>query len=121
MDILIAERNPDQGLLWARHLERQGAQVRIARDRDAAILSLADSAPELIVLSLSLGEAEAISVADYAAYRHPDTKVIFVTGSSFFTDGSIFELVANACACLPADTEPDDLAALVFYHVDRAA
>ena len=122
MNILIAERNPDQGQLWARHLERQGAQVTIARDRDTAILSLADrSAPDLIVLALSLGEAEALSVADYAAYRHPGVKVIFVTGSTFFTDGSIFELAGNACACLPEHTPPGDLAALVAYHANHAA
>lgn len=121
MNILIAERNKDQGLLWARHLERQGARVAMAYDRDGAILSLADTAPDLIVLALSLGEAEALSVADYAAYRHPGTKVIFVTGSSFFTDGSIFELAGNACACLPEHTQPGDLAALVAYHAQAAA
>ncbi len=116
MNILIAERNPELALIWARHLERLGAEVTMVHHRDRAILTLAGSAPDMIVLALSLGEAEALSVADYAAYRHPGAKVIFVTGSSFFTDGSIFELAANACACLPEDTSPRDLAALVAYH-----
>lgn len=121
MNILIAERNPDQGHLWARHLERQGGRVTMAHDRDQAILSLADASPDVIIIALSLGEAEALSVSDYAAYRHPGAKVIFVTGSSFFTDGSIFELAGNACACLPEHTAPDDLAALVSYHARAAA
>ncbi len=121
MTILIAESNPELGRIWARHLERQGAHVTIAQDRDGAILSLADTSPDLIVLSLSLGEAEAISVADYAAYRHPGVKVIFVTGSSFFTDGSIFELATNACACLPQNTSANDLAELIAYHLHHAA
>ncbi len=120
MNILIAERNPDRGQLWARHLERQGAHVTMVHDRDQAFRALADSAPDMIVLALSLGEGAALSVADYAAYRRPEAKVIFVTGSSFFSDGSIFELAANACACLPADTRPQDLAALVAYHAQAA-
>ncbi len=121
MDILIAERNPDLARIWARHLERQNASVAVAGDRDAAILALADAAPGLIVVSLSLGEAEALSIADYAAYRHPEAKVIFVTSSSFFTDGSIFKHCANACACLPEHTDPRDLAALAAYHLRKAA
>ena len=121
MNILIAESNLDLGQIWARHLERQGARVAIAQDRDTAILTLADNRPELIVVSLSLGETEALSVADYAAYRHPGTKVIFVTRSSFFADGSIFDHCTNACACLPEDTAPGDLAALVEYHLGKAA
>ncbi|HFQ15960.1 MAG TPA: response regulator [Rhodobacteraceae bacterium] len=121
MNILIAESNLNLGSIWARHLERQGAGVEIAPDRDRAILTMADKRPDLIIVSLSLGDAEALSVADYAAYRHPGTKVIFVTRSSFFADGSIFEHCTNACACLPEDTSPDDLAALVEYHLGNAA
>ena len=121
MDILIAERNPELGRIWAQHLERQDVQVTCVTDRDSAILALSDRTPALIVISLSLGEAEALSIADYAAYRHPDTKVIFVTQSSFFSDGSIFDHAANACACLPQDTAPQDLAALVQYHAGTAA
>ncbi len=121
MDVLIAESNLELGRIWARHLERQKAQVLCVTDRDSAILALADTAPALIVISLSLGEAEALSVADYSAYRHPETKVIFVTQSSFFADGSIFGHATNACACLPQDTAPQDLAALVQYHMGDAA
>ncbi len=121
MDILIAESNPELGRIWARHLERQAARVTRVTDRDSAIIALSDKTPALIIISLSLGEAEALSVADYAAYRHPDAKVIFVTQSTFFSDGSIFDHASNACACLPQDTPPQDLAALVQYHLGDAA
>ena len=121
MNILIAESNPALGNVWAGHLERQGAAIELCLTRDDALDALAKDRFDLIVLSQNLGNAEAISVADYAAYRHPDTKVIFVTGSTFFADGSIFEHCPNACACLPAHAEPQDLAALVEYHLRKVA
>jgi hypothetical protein len=42
--------------------------------------------------------------------------VIFVTGSRFFSDGSIFAFAANACASIGRDTAPSDIATLVEYH-----
>lgn len=121
MKILIAESNPDLGELWARHLKRQGAAVFLCTGHKYAVSALAQTRFDLVVLNLALGKAEALSVADYTAYRHPDTKVIFVTGSSFFADGSIFAHCQNACACLPETTPPQDLAALVEYHLGKAA
>ena len=32
----------------------------------------------------------AMAVADFASYRRPEARVIFVTNTSFFSDGSIF-------------------------------
>jgi len=57
-----------------------------------------------------------MAVADYASYRQPEIKVIFVTSDSFFSDGSIFSYMANACAMVPTRTPPEDLAALVEHH-----
>ena len=61
-----------------------------------------------------------MAVADYAAYRHPDARLIFVTATSFFSDGSIFAMSPNVCAFLPARTPPEDLAAVVEFHGNRA-
>jgi hypothetical protein len=54
-------------------------------------------------------------VADYAQYRQPDAALIFVTDTTFFSDGSIFSLIPNARAFLQSGTPPDDLAALVEH------
>ncbi len=121
MKVLIAESNPELGAIWARHLVRQGTEVTLRMTSADATMALSEAAFDLIVLNLSLGEAEALSVADYAAYRHPESKIIFVTGSTFFTDGSIFSICPNACACLPEHTPPQDLAALVEYHLGNVA
>ena len=67
-----------------------------------------------------LTEGSALAVADYANYRWPDTPVIFVTRSRFFSDGSLFQHISNAAAVVPNQTQPSDLAAIVAYHSARA-
>ncbi|MCA0042337.1 response regulator transcription factor [Celeribacter litoreus] len=115
MNVLIVESNADLARIWARHLERQGVQVEIASGQSDAIESLQRAEPNLIVLGLLLDEGSALAVSDYAQYRHPETKVIITSNSRFFSDGSIFQHAANACAFLPNEVEPDDLTAMVEH------
>lgn len=117
MRILIVAPSSALGALWARHLERAGGAVSVRGSADAALSALRESDHELVILSLGIGEARALELADYAGYRHPETKLILVSRSRFFSDGSIFAHVGNACACLPHDTAPEDLAAIARYHV----
>jgi len=63
-----------------------------------------------------LENGSALAVADYANYRQPDARVIFVTNTSFFSDGSIFAHSANARAFVPSGTPPEDLAAMVEHY-----
>ena len=121
MKILIAESDPNLGGIWRAHLLRQGAEVELATSGEVALDNLAKNTYDLLVLSQSLGEDEALNVADYASYRHPEIKVIFVTRTRFFADGSVFAHCPNACACLPEHTPPQDLAALVEYHLSKVA
>lgn len=121
---MIVIENPDLGALWARHLERQGAVVTVVADEDAAMTALRDTDGtddvDVIVADLDLTGSGAIGVADYAAYRQPGAQVVFVTASSFFSDGSIFSISPNACALLSSRTLPDDLAHVVAHHAERA-
>ena len=102
--------------MWRRHLQRHKHEADIATDQETAIHMLSDRYYPIIILDVVLNDGSAIAVADYASYRHPDAKVIFVTNSSFFSDGSIFQLCANACAFLPSATQPEDLAAMVEHY-----
>lgn len=116
MRVLIVESDPNLGWLWQRHLERADVVVGLVTSEDAAITALDQDQMEAIVLDLDLAEGSAFAVADYARYRRPAAKIIFVTNSSFFSDGSIFGLMPNACAFLPSQTRPEDLAAVVEHH-----
>lgn len=116
MKVLIVESKPELGQLWMRHLQRQGAIVHLVPSQEAAILALYRDAFDVIVLDLVLEQGSALAVADFASYRRPDTRVIFVTNTSFFSDGSIFAHSSNACAYVQSETPPEDLAALVEHY-----
>lgn len=115
MNVLIVESREELGGLWSRHLARLGATVLTARTEEEATARLLDGPVDIIVLDLVLDEGSAIAVADFANYRQPGAKVIFVTNTSFFSDGSIFQLCSNACAYLPSATPPADLAAMIEH------
>ena len=119
MHILIVEGNPHLGGLWKRHLERQGKSVLLVHNQADAIETLRTEEISIIVLDVVIEDGSAFAVADYASYRFPEMKVVFVTSSSFFSDGSIFQHVPNACAYVPTTTEPEDLAAVVDHYAAR--
>ena len=116
MNVLIVESCSELGQLWQRHLERLGMQVVLRATQDDAIAYLSENDPQIIILNLVLEEGAALAVADFANYRMPEARVIFVTNTSFFSDGSIFAHAANARAFVPMGTPPEDLAAMVEYY-----
>lgn len=116
MNILIVESKTALAQLWCRHLERLGAQVFIASTQDEATNLIAEHDFEVIVLDLVLPSGSALAVSDFANYRRPNARVVFVTNTSFFSDGSIFRHCANACAFLPSTTPPKDLATMIDHY-----
>lgn len=116
MRVLVVESNAALAAIWQGHIERQGHDTLSVRTEDAAIKALGAQDFAIIVLDLVLGDGSAFAVADYASYRRPEAKVIFVTNTGFFSDGSIFRHIQNATAFLPTSTRPEDLAELVDYY-----
>ncbi len=116
MRVLIVESNRALGTIWKRHLQRQGLEVDLACSYAEAIVALEDDEVRVIVLNLVLEDGSAFAVADYASYRLPDARVIFVTNTSFFSDGSIFQHIPNACAFVQSHLPPDDLCAMVEHY-----
>ena len=120
MRVLIVQSKSALAEVWRRALERRGAQVGVAATQDEAIAAMRTEPPvDVVVLDLVLPEGSAIAVADYASYRLPEARVIFVTNTSFFSDGSIFTHAPNACAFVRTGTPPADLAALVEHYGER--
>lgn len=116
MNVLIVESKRHLAELWRRALERLGAHVDIASSQDQAADMAAAETYHIVVLDLILDEGNAFAVADFMNYRQPDAQVIFVTNTSFFSDGSIFQLFSNACANVQSETAPDDLAAIIEHY-----
>ena len=116
MKVLIVESDTGLAAIWQRHLERQGADVSLATSQGAAVACLQKCDVQVIVLSLDLQAGSALAVSDFASYRRPDARVVFVTRQGFFSDGSIFQLAPNTAAFIAAETAPEDLAAIVEHH-----
>jgi DNA-binding response OmpR family regulator len=120
MQVLIVESNLGLGTIWRRHIERQGPVVYLATTQSEAIELLRLHDISILIQNLELAHGSAIAVADFASYRRPAAKVIFVTSSKFFSDGSIFKHIPNACAYVTTTTPPDDLAAMVEHYGGEA-
>ncbi|MEM7519909.1 MAG: response regulator [Pseudomonadota bacterium] len=116
MKVLIVESNAELAEVWQRHLERQRMDVTCLHTQTEAIDFLNDNDVQIIILDIVLRDGSAFAVSDYASYRRPDADVIFVTDSSFFSDGSIFAHARNARAFVPAATPPEDLAAMIEHY-----
>lgn len=91
-------------------------QVVLAGNQTQAFGALSAQDFDMIILDLILSDGQASAIADYASYRRPDARIIFVTNTSFFSDGSIFQLSSNACAFVQSATPPEDLATMVQHY-----
>jgi len=116
MRILIVESDPGLGFIWQNHMMRQGHDVVLAEDQHQASKALDEAQFDVILLDIVLARGSALAVADLATQSHPDIRIIFVTSTSFFSDGSIFNLTPNARAFLQADTPPEDLTAVIEHY-----
>lgn len=116
MRILVVEHKQEIGRIWKRQIESGGLACDLVHSQSDALRALSRTSYEVVVTDLELRDGSALAVADFAASRNPATKVIFVTASTFFSDGAIFEFMDNVCALVPQCTRPDDMAALVEYH-----
>ncbi|MDA8585109.1 response regulator [Rhodobacteraceae bacterium] len=116
MLILIVASNANLSKIWARHLRRHGEDVIVLQRQSEAIAYLRGGKAEVIVLDLMLEDGSAFAIADFASYRQPDARIVFVTRSTFFSDGSLFTHIPNTAAVLQEQTPPNDLAAIVSYH-----
>lgn len=116
MRVLIVESSIELAGIWQKHLERMGMTVARAFGQGEAIEHLSENETDILIMDLVLTEGSALAVADYASYRQPKAQVIFVTNTSFFSDGSIFSHAQNACALVQSATPPEDLAAMVEHY-----
>lgn len=95
---------------------RQAARVTLVSGQSDAVEAIRTGDFHIIILNLLLPGESAFAVADFASYRSPETRVIFVTDTTFFSDGSIFQYIPNACACVGTAVPPDDLCAMVEHY-----
>lgn len=116
MRSLVVESDEELGRIWCNHLDRQGGKTELVTTGEAAINALQFKTFDVLILDLMLPDASTLAICDLAMYRQPDIAIIVVTANSFFSDGSIFNLIPNVRGFLHAPVLPDDLAALVEHY-----
>ena len=116
MRALIVESNMDLVQLWKGYLERMDIIVTLADTGHRALNLIQNQTFDVIVIDLVLRQGSPLVVADLAQFHQPDANVIFVTDTTFFSDGSIFCHSANARAFIESQTPPSDLAAIVHHY-----
>ena len=100
----------------------RGFRLMVAEDERQAMAALGSVGPQVMVVNLSMSPAAALALSDYAAYRRPDTRIIYEMGGegadalAAFTDGSIFGHSANAHGCVTPSLGAADMAAVVAHH-----
>lgn len=118
--VLIVEAQKELGLLWKKFLIQQGFDVDLAVNQPDAIEKLQFYSWDVLVIDLVMRNASALAISDFASYKNPDISIIVVSASSFFSDGSVFDILPNARGFMSQPVEPDDLAAVVD-HCSKAA
>ena len=117
MNVLIVESNPNLGMIWKSHVERLGGdRVVLVDGLDSAVHEIMTTTWDVIVLNLVLDDGGSMAISDYANSRQPEASLLIVNSSSFFSDGSIFNHITNARACLPTSAKPEDLANMVAHY-----
>ena len=116
MRVLIVVGEAALGGVWSNHLERQGHLVHVVASQEEAIDLLSTQDVDILILDIDIDNGSAIAIADFSSYRRPEARVIFITRGRFFSDGSIFMHSPNACAMVPAQTNAEDLGALVQHY-----
>ena len=119
MRVLLVQDQIDLGDIWMRFLERHGIWTHLAITQAEAIDALENSQFDALVLELVLPDGGGIAIADFAAYKSPEIPVIAVTKSSFFSDGSVFEVVPNARCLMRTPVRPDDLVAYLEHCAEK--
>ncbi|MEL6586488.1 MAG: hypothetical protein AAFY65_17260 [Pseudomonadota bacterium] len=95
---------------------RDPFRAEIADSQAQAVAMMFELSPTVVLIDLGLEDGSPLAVADFASYRHPDARVIFLNGAGMFADGSIFAHAPNAHAHIPMGMSEPDVMALVAHH-----
>ena len=113
--VLIVESDENIGNTWRDFLMRHGFDVILAQTQRQALDNLRLNTCDVLIIDLMMPDASSLAITDFASYKKPDVSIIVVSASSFFSDGSIFEILPNARGFMNQPIEPDDLVAAVDH------
>jgi len=121
MRVLLLEDDDYLRMAFEHALEDLGHDVVACSSNEEAMAHLRhSSAPaDLILLDLQIGDATSLSVAEFAAYAAPNTRVVVITGSELYPHGELHSRGMNVAWTLRKPVRMNDLQALVQFEEQR--
>jgi len=115
--VLIVESDENLGNTWRYFLERHGFGVTLSQTQRQALDHLRFNPCDVLIIDLMMPDASSLAITDFASYKNPDVSIIVVSANSFFSDGTIFDMLPTARGFMNQPIEPDDLVAVVDHYV----
>lgn len=98
--VLIADDEADVRTLLQRTLELAGHEVRVARDGNQALAALREGPVDVAVVDIYMPGKDGIETIMDIRRRHPDTKIIAITGSEPTTGKAMLHMARKLGAHL---------------------
>ena len=115
MDIFLLEDDETLNFTLCEMLAESGHNLTSAHDLKGAYNKLLTSNPDLILLDLVIGDSSSLDILNMIGYRHPNTTVIYITGSNRFISGELFGFSENISWVLRKPVNMSDLKALTEH------
>lgn len=113
--ILVVDDVDTIARVYARFLERQGYEVRIAFNGDEALIEFERFKPDLIVSDIRMPRMSGFELASEIRKKKPDQKIILMTG--YADEAEVLEQQKNRG--FPFFTKPADLQTTVLEIVQK--
>ncbi|WP_299736134.1 response regulator [uncultured Roseobacter sp.] len=115
MDILILEDDLPLLLAFAQALESDNHNVHAVSDIETAADIVSSCKLDILLLDLMIGNDSSLQIAELAGYAAPDAEVVYVTGSTKFANGELFQMYQNTSWVMRKPVDFRDLKALINY------
>lgn len=119
LKVMLLEDDPSLRFALTQILDAGGHCVNAAADISEAVDLLDAFSPDLLLLDLMIGDEYSIQIADLAAYRAPDAKIIYLTGSNKFPSGELFALSPNTSWVLRKPIDFYDLESILEHFARK--
>jgi DNA-binding response OmpR family regulator len=117
--VLVVDDDPKIVSLVRTYLEREGLQVAVAHDGSAALASVADSPPSLIVLDVMLPELDGLALLRIVRERS-DVPIVMLSARGSVAD-RVYGINEGADDYLPKPFSPAELVVRVKSVLRRTA
>jgi len=112
MQILVADDEPNLRRVLSAMLQREGYEVHVAENGEAALAMLAEHHVDVVVTDLRMPGIDGMAILDHVATEHPNVPVIMITAHGT-VDTAVTALKKGAFDYVTKPFDRDELLAVV--------